>query len=63
MQLLNSDYIYGTSILNLPTTETKIFYGEQLLNSLLRTRPMDKLRVAKVAEMLNHNYKTLNGGI
>jgi hypothetical protein len=63
MQLLNSDYIYGTSIHNLPTTESKIFYGEQLLQALTRTRPMDKVRVARVAEMLNHNYKTLNGGI
>lgn len=63
MQLLNSDYIYGTSISNLPTTEAKIFYGEQLLQALIRTRPLDKARVAAVSEKLNHNYKTMNGGI
>lgn len=62
--MTQAEYIYGKLIEELPTTESKLLAGEQLLTEL--TKEMynpDKLRIAMVAKAINKNNKIMKGGI
>lgn len=59
----STQYLYGTDIGNLRTTEDKVHYGYVLILRLVSEPIKDKARLQDVTERFIHNCKVLQGGI
>lgn len=60
---MTATYFYGVTIDKLPDTQTKLIYGEKLLDELVKQHPLDVKRIQAVANQYNLNNKILKGGI